>query len=442
MKTSLRLFFGFYFFFYTFAYSQVQQLPRRAFLGIQMDLTQQTAERKAATHGKGVLITNVFAFSTAVEAGLRMNDILLKINDKEVNTPNEAVEEVRTLPLQSQIAFTVVRNGQEMVFKTVMKTYPVEQTEDIQTTYSQVQSSNALLRSIITHPKQSGKFPAVVWVTGVSCYSVDTPFDTLLAEVKIARFLARNGFVVMRLDRPGLGDSKGGIPCQQMDFKTEAQHYVKGIQELKKSAFVDSNRIFLIGHSMGGVLGPLIAKEEKVKGIIAYGTIGKPFIEYLIDSRRAQAEKVYQMEGSEIDSYMRDITDLCGKFLNEKKSLAQIVQEKPNYQEISGLFASRTPDYWRQLHELNIAQNWEDFKGYTLLLWGKHDYISHPDEHTTIQRTIARQSPNKVTYIPLDNTNHSMSYHETWDMARNQQVGGEYNPKVGEEMLKWMQSIH
>ncbi len=157
MKTSLRLFFGFYFFFYTFAYSQVQQLPRRAFLGIQMDLTQQTAERKAATHGKGVLITNVFAFSTAVEAGLRMNDILLKINDKEVNTPNEAVEEVRTLPLQSQIAFTVVRNEQEMVFKTVMKTYPVEQTEDIQTTYSQVQSSNALLRSIITHPKQTMK---------------------------------------------------------------------------------------------------------------------------------------------------------------------------------------------------------------------------------------------------------------------------------------------
>lgn len=442
MKTSLHLFFGFYFFFSTFAFSQVQELPRRAFLGIQMDLTQQTAERKAATNGKGVLITNVFAFSTAVEAGLRINDILLKINDKEVNMPNEAVEEVRTLPLQSQIAFTVVRNGQEMVFKTVMKTYPVEQTEDIQTTYGQVQSSNALLRSIINHPKQSGKFPAVVWVTGVSCYSVDTPFDTLLAEVKIARFLARNGFVVMRLDRPGLGDSKGGVPCLQMDFKTEAQHYVKGIQELKKSAFVDSNRIFLIGHSMGGVFGPLIAKEEKVKGIIAYGTIGKPFIEYLIDSRRAQAEKVYQMEGSEIDSYMRDIADLCGKFLNEKKSLAQIVQEKPNYQEISGLFASRTPDYWRQLHELNIAQNWEDFKGYTLLLWGKHDYISHPDEHTTIQWTIARQSPNKVTYIPLDNTNHSMSYHETWDMARNQQVGGEYNPKVGEEMLKWMQNIH
>jgi pimeloyl-ACP methyl ester carboxylesterase len=425
----------------TSVFSQVQELPRRAFLGIQMDLNRQTPEHKAATQGKGVLITNVFAFSTAVEAGLRINDILLKINEKEINAPAEAIEEVRILPLQSQIAFTVFRNGQEMVFKTEMKSYPVEQTDDIYTTYSQVPSSDALLRAIINYPKKAGKFPAVVWVSGVSCYSLDTPFDTLSAEVKMVRFLARNGFAVIRLDRPGLGDSKGKIPCREMDFNTEAQHYVNAVRELKKWTYVDSSQVFLLGHSMGGVLGPLVAKQEKVKGIVAYGTIGKPFIEYLIDSRRAQAEKLYQMGGAETDSFMRSITDLCGKFLNEKKSLAQIVREKPDYQEISRLFADRAPDYWYQLHELNIARNWEEFKGYTLLLWGKHDFISHPDEHTTIQRTIARQSPNKVTYIPLENTNHSMSYHETWDMARGQQIGGEYNPKVGEEILKWLKGI-
>ncbi|MFN8346170.1 MAG: alpha/beta fold hydrolase [Spirosomataceae bacterium] len=441
MRTSRTLLFCILCFLALSAFSQAQDLPRRAFLGIQMDLNRQTAEHKAATQGKGVLITNVFAFSTAVEAGLRMNDILLKINEKEVNTPTEAIEEVRTLPLQSPIAFTVFRNGQEMVFKTAMKSYPLEQTDDIHTTYSQIQASDALLRAIINHPKKEGKFPAVVWVSGVSCYSLDTPFDTLVAQVKMARFLARNGFAVIRLDRPGLGDSKGKIPCREMDFKTEARYYAESIRELKKWAYVDSTQIFLIGHSMGGVLGPLIAKEEKVKGIVAYGTIGKPFIEYLIDSRRAQAEKLYQMGGAETDAFMRSITDLCGKFLNEKKSLAQIVKEKPDYQAISGLFADRAPDYWYQLHDLNIARNWEEFKGYTLLLWGKHDFISHPDEHTTIQRTIARQSPNKVTYIPLENTNHSMSYHETWDMARGQQIGGEYNPKVGEEILKWLKGI-
>jgi hypothetical protein len=55
-------------------------------------------------------------------------------------------------------------------------------------------------------------------------------------------------------------------------------------------------------------LGPLIAKKKKRHYCLWNNS---PFIEYLIDSRRAQAEKVYQMEGSEIDSYMRDITDLC-----------------------------------------------------------------------------------------------------------------------------------
>lgn len=418
-----------------------QELPRRAFLGIQMDLARQTAEAKMVTKGKGVLITNVFAFSTAVEAGLRINDILLKINDKEINTAEEAIGEVRQLPLKSPVTFTVFRSDQERVFTTAMKTYPVEQTDDIHTLYSQVASNGATLRSIINRPKQAGKFPAVLWITGVSCYSVDTPFDTTGAEVKLARFLARNGVVTMRLDRPGLGDSRGEVPCAQSDFKAEAAHFANAVRELKKLDYVDADQVFIFGHSMGGVLGPLVAKDEKVKGIIAYGTIGKPFIEYLIDSRRAQSEKLYRMDWAEADSYIRQVTDLCGKFLNERRSLTQIVQEKPEYGQISGLFAGRVPEYWYQLHDLNIARQWQDFNGHTLLMWGQHDYISHPDEHLLIQKIINQQSPNKVTYLPLENTNHSMAYHQTWEMARTQQVGGDYNPKVGQEVLDWLKKI-
>jgi hypothetical protein len=75
------------------------------------------------------------------------------------------------------------------------------------------------------------------------------------------------------------------------------------------------------------------------------------------------------------------------------------------------------------------------------LLWGKHDYISHPDEHTNStdhRASVAQQSllHSARQHQPFHVVSRNVGY------GAKSTGGGEYNPKVGEEMLKWMQSIH
>ena len=92
--------------------------------------------------------------------------------------------------------------------------------------------------------------------------------------------LTAKGFVTIRVEKTGMGDSKG-LPCNECDFHTEKQGFLDGLKQLKSLPYVDKQNIFIAGFSIGGVIAPLIAQPEPVKGIIVYGTAGRNWLEYL-----------------------------------------------------------------------------------------------------------------------------------------------------------------
>src|SRR5690606_23587514 len=88
-------------------------------------------------------------------------------------------------------------------------------------------------------------------------------------------------------------------------FMDEMQGYVDMIKALKKEVGVDSTDITIIGHSMGGVMAPLVAQQTPVQRIIAYGTIGSNFMEYLVKTRRTIGE-AYGWEPERTDIFIKD----------------------------------------------------------------------------------------------------------------------------------------
>src|SRR5437764_11912538 len=91
----------------------------------------------------------------------------------------------------------------------------------------------------------------------------------------------------MRVEKSSMGDSEGP-PCSTVDMEAERRGYIAGLKALKDYSFVDPNNTFLMGISIGGVQAPLIAEQVPVKGIVVINTVIKPFLEYLIDTRRRQ----------------------------------------------------------------------------------------------------------------------------------------------------------
>ncbi|HXC29787.1 MAG TPA: alpha/beta fold hydrolase [Stellaceae bacterium] len=176
-----------------------------------------------------------------------------------------------------------------MDVEVILAEYPREQPEDIRVVYDAVDTPKATLRSIVTIPTgHTGKLPAILFLQGFDCSSIDWPLPEPNFTRELIYRLTQAGFVVMRSEKSGVGDSTGA-PCRDMGFHDEVSLFTSALKKLKSYDFVDTENVFLFGHSAGGWIAPLVAAAEPVKGVVVQGTVVRPFGEYFVDNwRRSQ----------------------------------------------------------------------------------------------------------------------------------------------------------
>ncbi|MCC6280626.1 MAG: alpha/beta fold hydrolase [Saprospiraceae bacterium] len=412
-----------------------QELPRRAFFGVRMEtLTEEGARILKLPAAKGVLLNNIVPGSTAEAAGLQRGDVWFTLNDREINSPAEGVEALKQLREGQSFTYTYLRQGTLHSEKAVAKAYPREQYPDFDIEYGSVKVNDDRMRSICTRPRKSGKLPAVLFIQGVGCYSLDTPLDTSSVEVQLLNNLTRNGFVTFRVDKPGQGDSQGG-PCSSVDFEEEADVYRQALLQLRKMEGVDPDRIFIIGHSMGGVFAPIIAQDAPVRGIIAYGTIGSNFMEYFVNSRRTIAQ-AYGMSPAETDNYVKLHCECLLPYIADGLPMEQIAALKPQCANIVGSMGRDNP-FWQQLYGVNLPALWSDYSGQVLAIWGKSDYVSTRSEHQWIADVVNRAHPGKGSFVELDQCDHGMHIATSFQQAAQGQTTG-FNPLVLQTIREWL----
>jgi uncharacterized protein len=135
-------------------------------------------------------------------------------------------------------------------------------------------SNGFTLAGTLSKPAQASaaRLPAVVLVSG----SGPTDRDGLAYGIpvlgEIAGALADAGFIVLRYDKRGLGQSGGRAESASLaDYAEDLRAAVKMLSERKD---VDPKRIAVIGHSEGGDVALLAAAKEK--RIAAVGLIATP----------------------------------------------------------------------------------------------------------------------------------------------------------------------
>jgi S1-C subfamily serine protease len=107
-----------------------------AFLGIQMialtpEIKQQinSSTDVKITLDKGVLIGKVVSGSPASQAGLKPGDVISKINDNVVNTPNDVQNIIEDTEIGQELQIEVNRNGRTQIVKVKPGPYPTNQPE-------------------------------------------------------------------------------------------------------------------------------------------------------------------------------------------------------------------------------------------------------------------------------------------------------------------------
>lgn len=112
----------------------------------------------------------------------------------------------------------------------------------------------------LTLPEGDGPHPVALLITGSGSQDRDETIFEHKPFWVIADHLSRRGIAVLRVDDRGIGGSDGardGLTSE--DF---AGDVAAGVAFLRSQDQIDGDRIGLIGHSEGGLIGPMVAADD------------------------------------------------------------------------------------------------------------------------------------------------------------------------------------
>lgn len=116
------------------------------------------------------------------------------------------------------------------------------------------------LAGTLTLPPGPGPFPAALLITGSGSQDRDESLMNHKPFWVLADHLSRHGIAVLRVDDRGVGGSSGSVAkSTTADFVGDA---LAGVRFLKAQPKIAPNRIGLVGHSEGGLIGPLAASQS------------------------------------------------------------------------------------------------------------------------------------------------------------------------------------
>ncbi len=104
------------------------------------------------------------------------------------------------------------------------------------------------LLNIPTTPKPTSGYPVVIVNHG---YIPPSQFSTKNSYINTSAFYADNGFVVLKPDYRGHAGSEGepSTAAARVNYAVDVLNLLSAVQKLD---YVDKNRIYMYGHSMGG----------------------------------------------------------------------------------------------------------------------------------------------------------------------------------------------
>ncbi|HEY2904935.1 MAG TPA: alpha/beta fold hydrolase [Vicinamibacterales bacterium] len=171
-----------------------------------------------------------------------------------------------SIPAQS---VEVVR---EDIASVAARRVPISRPNDEQV---RIPSNGFTLAGTISKPAQAAPsaLPAVVLVSGSGPNDRDEQVAGIPVLGQLASAIADAGFMVLRYDKRGVGQSGGRAESAGLqDYVEDLRGAVKLLSERKD---VDAKRIAIVGHSEGGLVAMLAAaKEKKVAGVVLLATPG------------------------------------------------------------------------------------------------------------------------------------------------------------------------
>ncbi|MBN8211384.1 MAG: alpha/beta fold hydrolase [Xanthomonadales bacterium] len=145
------------------------------------------------------------------------------------------------------------------------------------------------LAATLALPNGDGPFPAVVLVHGSGPHDRDETIGPNRPFLDIARGLAQRGVAVLRYEKRTKARPQDFADGGSIDLET-TDDAVLAAALLRSQTGIDPKRVFVLGHSLGGMMAPRIgARDPQIAGLVLLAAPSRPLLDILIEQNRRMA---------------------------------------------------------------------------------------------------------------------------------------------------------
>lgn len=238
----------------------------------------------------------------------------------------------------------------------------------------------------------------------------------------IAEHLASQGIASFRYDKRGVGTTKALE--KEVGFNDILNDARNAVDFLTKNKEINSKKIYLLGHSEGGIVATIIASESKnIAGFIGIASPINPFDEtvlkqvgFILEKRLKSKEK-----SEKFTNAFKQVFKLMRKERNWDKIDAK--QIKNIFSKVSFAFkilpANTTkktiakqfrPKWFIQSFDYDFEEITSKIKCPVLLIFGKKDYQVPLEEGRKIEETLNKSGNKDVELKEIEDLNHLLRY--------------------------------
>lgn len=223
------------------------------------------------------------------------------------------------------------------------------------------------LPGLLTVPKGEGPFPVVILLQGSGASDRDEAYGDLKPFRDIAEGLAEQGVAAYRFDKRSYVYSTEMAEKKDATLEDEyIEDTLNAVQLVAGQDRIDPDRIFVLGHSLGGNAIPAVARELEQAPVKACGFIMMAASTRRLDVLiREQYDFVYSLKPG-ITAEEQAEKDHVFAELDRLQDLDSLAEDD----QVIGIYSA----YWKWLAEYDIIAAAKEITEPVLLLQGEEDY--------------------------------------------------------------------
>lgn len=270
--------------------------------------------------------------------------------------------------------------------------------------------------------------PAIVLVAGSGPIERDGTVAGVPLFAQLAGDLAERGFVVLRYDKRGVGQSGGRL--ETVTLREYADDVIAAVKWLEKRKDVDKRRISVAGHSEGGAVAMLAAaREKKISALTLMASMGTRGVDLILEQQQYSLDLLKTPEAERASK-----VDLQKKILDAAMTGKGLEDLPPDIR------ARVDTPWYRSLLLFDPAETMPRIKQPVLVVHGELDK-QVPPHHAKllVELANARKKAPAATSALLPGLNHLLVPATTGDIGEYASLQNKrISPDVARTIADWL----